>query len=49
MVDDRLAGHCTNDVGVANSVGVLGSIGGGACLVGVVVCCGYWSKEQKLQ
>ena len=30
MEDDRLAGHCTSNVGVANSVGVLWQLGGGA-------------------
>ena len=30
MEDDQLAGPCTSDVGVANSVGALWSVGGGA-------------------
>ena len=32
MVDNRLAGACTNIVGVPNSVGALWSIGGGVWL-----------------
>ena len=39
MVNDRLTGHCTAKVGVANSVGALWLIGG-EWLAGVVVCCG---------
>ena len=37
MGDDGLAGPCTGNVGVANSVGALGLLGGGAWLVGVFV------------
>ena len=46
MLHDRLAGPGTDDVGVANSVGALRSIGGGAWLVGVVVmrACNGWVK-----
>ena len=39
MVDDALAGPCTDDVGVAESVRALLSVGGGAWLVCVAVCC----------
>ena len=31
--DDGLAGPCTDNVGVAHSVGALLLIGGGACLI----------------
>ena len=38
MVDHGLAGPCTDSVGVANSVGALWSLGGGAWLIcGVVL------------
>ena len=37
MVDDRLAGPCTSNLDVANSVGALWSIGGGAWLVSVEI------------
>ena len=40
MVDDGLAGLYTDDMGVAYFVGALRSIGGGAWLVCVAVCCG---------
>ena len=33
MGDDQLAGPCTGDVGIANSVGVLWQLGGDAWLV----------------
>ena len=40
MVNDGLAGPCTDNVGVAYSVGALRSMGGGAWVVCVAVCCG---------
>ena len=40
MGDDLLAGHCTDEVGFADSVGALWSVGDGAWLVCVAVCCG---------
>ena len=40
MVDEGLAAPCTNDVGVAGSIGALWSVGGGAWVVCVAVCCG---------
>ena len=39
MVDDRLAGSCTNVVGVALFVGTVWSAGGSAWLVGVWGIC----------
>ena len=42
MGDDLLAGPCTGDVGVTNSVGALWQLGGGAWLVCVAICCGYF-------
>ena len=41
MVDNRLAGPCTNVVGVATSVGAQWSLGGCAWLIGVTVNCGF--------
>ena len=40
MVDDWLAGQCSDFLGVANSVGALWSKSGGAWLICVAVCCG---------
>ena len=42
MGDDLLAGPSNDNVGVVDSVGALWSIGGGAWLVFVVFCCGYF-------
>ena len=42
MGDDLLAGPSNDNVGVADSVGALWSIDGGAWLVFVVFCCGYF-------
>ena len=46
MGDDVLAGPCTRIVGVANSVGALWSVGGGAWVVCVVVCCGCFVRRK---
>ena len=40
MGDDQLVGPFTGEVGVANSVGALWQLGGGASVVCVSVCCG---------
>ena len=39
MGHDQLAGPCTSDVGVANSIGALWSLGGCAWVFCVAVCC----------
>ena len=41
MVDNRLAGPCSNIVGIATLVGAQWSIGGCAWLIGVAVYCGF--------
>ena len=46
--DDQLAGPCTDDVGVANSVGALWLLGGGAWVICVVDCCGCLSSGNIL-
>ena len=41
---DQLAGPCTDDVGIANSIGALWVLGGGAWVICVVDCCGWLSR-----
>ena len=40
MVDNGLAGPCTDDMGIAYFISARWSIGGGAWLVCVALCCG---------
>ena len=40
MVDDLIAEPYTDEVGVANFVGALWELGGGAWVFCVAVCCG---------
>ena len=40
MVDDLIAEPYTDEVGVANFVGALWELGGGAWVICVAVCCG---------
>ena len=48
MESDGLAGTCTDDVGVARSVGALWLLGGGAWLIGVIVCSGCFVSHNYM-